>query len=273
MSRVSRIVGRLTPGHAVYLLLHVVLFVGGLLFVREEGAFAAGVGSSLIATALAGWVLFVWVMLNQELGRRVEVLATLGLVDAFTARSTRIKEEYDRRVIDARQSIDIMGFGLRQLREDYVNDFERWASRARVRILLIDPDAPDSATCYSTQRDEEEGNAHGAIAGDVREFLRQTAGIRDRHPGRFEVRLYTALPSINIFRVDDELFWGPYLIKTQSRNTPTFLVRRGGGLFDRLVEHFDELWADDRWSHSPSGAPATTTRRRARRNARGATAP
>ena len=273
MSRVSKLFGGITPRHAVYLLLHVVMFVVGVLFVREEGALAAGVGSSLIATAIAGWVLFVWVMLNQELGRRVEVLANLGLVDAFTARSTRIKEEYDRRVEGARQSIDVMGFGLRQLREDYVNDFERWASRARVRILLVDPDAPDPATAYSTQRDVEEGNASGAIAADVREFLQQTESIRARHPGRFEVRLYTALPSINIFRVDDELFWGPYLIETQSRNTPTFLVRRGGGLFDRLAEHFESLWSDDRWSHSPSATPAAGTRKRARRNTRRATAP
>lgn len=241
----------------VYLLLHVIVFVVGVLFVREKSAVASGVGASLIAAAIAGWVLFVWVMVNQEQARRLDVLARVGLVDVFTARSTRIKERYDERLSGARQSIDIMGFGLRQLREDYRNDFEAWAGRAHVRILLIDPEAPASAMSHATQRDREEGNPTGGIAADVREFLAQTAAVRARHPDRFQVRLYSALPSIDIFRVDDEVFWGPYLMKTQSRNTPTFLVARGGGLFDRLVEHFDALWNDDEFSHAPVGqAPA-----------------
>lgn len=248
---------KLTSRNWIYLLLHVLMFVVGMLFVREKGAVASGIGSSLIAAAMAGWVLFVWVMVNQEQARRLDVLARLGLIDAFTARSTRIKDRYDERLSGARQSIDIMGFGLRQLREDYLKDFGAWASRAQVRILLIDPDAPDATVSYSTQRDIEEGNAAGGIASDVREFLAQTADVRKRLPEKFQVRLYTCLPSINIFRVDDELFWGPYLVRTQSRNTPTFLVNRGGGLFDRLVEHFDALWTDDRLSHPPPDeAPA-----------------
>lgn len=248
---------KLTSRNWVYLLLHVIVFVVGVLFVREKSAVASGIGASLIAAAIAGWVLFVWVMVNQEQARRLDVLARLGLVDAFTARSTRIKDRYDDRLARARQSIDIMGFGLRQLREDYHNDFGSWAARAHVRILLIDPEAPDPGMSHSTQRDTEEGNAAGGIAADVREFLAQTADVRSQLPDRFQVRLYSALPSINIFRVDDELFWGPYLVKTQSRNTPTFLVSRGGGLFDRLIEHFDALWSDDSLSHPPPGSPAS----------------
>ena len=102
------------------------------------------------------------------------------------------------------------------------------------------------------QRDAEEGNAPGSISTDVQEFLDRTAEVRVQHPDRFQVRLYTALPSINVFRVDDELFWGPYLVRRQSRNTPTFLVSRGGGLFDRIVEHFELLWSDGELSHEPT---------------------
>jgi len=246
---------QLTPRHWIYLLLHLVVFMAGVLVVRVHSAVASGVGASLIAAAVAGWVLFVWVLLNQEQARRLEILAGLGLVDAFTARSTHIKEQYDQRLADARQSIDIMGFGLRQLREDYITDFAGWASRAHVRILLIDPNAPSPSLSHANQRDSEEGNATGSIAVDVNEFLHQTSELRGANPGRFEVRLYTALPSVNIFRVDDELFWGPYLVKTQSRNTPTFLIKRGGGLFDRLAGHFDNLWNDQTLSHDPTDRP------------------
>lgn len=243
--------GKLTPRHWVYLLLNVVVAVLGLLLIRTGNDVAGAVGASMVAAGIAGWVLFVWVLVNQEQARRLEVLARSGLVDAFPGRSTRIKEQYDRRLADARQVIDIMGFGLRQLREDYHNDFARWARHARVRILVIDPEAPAGALSHAAQRDIEENNPGGSIAQDVNEFLQQTANVRVEYPDRFQVRLYTALPSINVFRVDDELFWGPYLVGTQSRNTPTFLVGRGGALFDRITEHFDRLWSDDHFSHPP----------------------
>jgi len=49
---------------------------------------------------------------------------------------------------------------------------------------------------------------------------------------------------VNIFRVDNKMFWGPYLIKQPSRNSPTFLLRQAI-LFDRLLEHFERIWKDD----------------------------
>jgi hypothetical protein len=51
------------------------------------------------------------------------------------------------------------------------------------------------------------------------------------------------IPAINLFRIDDDVFWGPYLMQQQSRNTPTLLATRGGFLFDMLQKHFDALWA------------------------------
>ena len=88
------------------------------------------------------------------------------------------------------------------------------------------------------------------------EFVRQTSslirGVNKPHP--FQVRLYRCLPSVNILRVDDELFWGPYLIREQSRNCPTFIVRRGGILFSRFTAHFDSIWADDNLSREIPGS-------------------
>ena len=40
------------------------------------------------------------------------------------------------------------------------------------------------------------------------------------------------------------MFWGPYLVKQPSRNSPTFLIRKAV-LFDRLVDHFERIWKDD----------------------------
>jgi hypothetical protein len=240
------------PLHWVYVLAHVVVFLIGLLLITHGGTIAVSIGTSLVATGVAGWVVFVYVFLSQTATQQIALLAHFGFVSAFEARAARIRREYDERLATARKNIDVMGFGLRALREDYLADFARWASLAPVRILLIDPEGPHPDTTYARQRDLEEYNTPGAIESDVRQFVRKTKDLTAQGNGsRFQIRLYTCLPSVNIFRIDDELFWGPYLIRDQSRNMPTFVVRHPGVLFLRLCQHFESIWSDPKMRSTP----------------------
>jgi len=229
---------------SVYALLHVVVFLIGFLLVRSDGKVAPNVGASLMAAGIVGWVIFVYIFLSESRVERFEIISQFGFVSAFEARASRIKSEYDQRLNRAAKSIDIMGFGLRALWDDYHEQFPQWQGRANVRILLIDPSSP-----YADQRDKEEDDLPGNIRQSVLRFLRDTKTLRasaGRH--RFQIRLYTCLPSVNIFRVDDDLFWGPYLVHEQSRNAPTFIVRNGGILFRRMTSQFDKIWQDDQLS-------------------------
>jgi hypothetical protein len=245
----------LSPISWVYILVHIALFLAGFALVRSGGTVSQGIGASLIAAAITGWVIFVYVRVSE---RRIEVLEALdrfGFVAAFEGRAALIKDQYDRRLAGAHEHIDILAFGLKSLWEDYHGQFADWKQRAHVRILLIDPKSP-----YTVQRDIEEEELPGSIRRSATRFLRETEGIRNdttNHP--FQVRLYTCLPSVNIFRVDDEIFWGPYFIHAQSRNSPTFVVRHGGELYRRLVVHFDAIWSDDTLSRNPTPADAIGT--------------
>lgn len=223
----------------------VVFLLGVVLILLNKGAIMAAIGSSMVAAGLTGWVIFLYVLTSQQVTQRLELITEFGLLDAFPNRAAMVKPKYDERLSRAATSLDILGFGLRHLRQDYINDFTNWASRLNVRILLLDPEAPTQDASWANQRDVEEGNAEGTIAGDVEDFLQATADVRNKWPENFQVRLYRAIPSVNIFRVDDEMFWGPYLLDRQSRNTSTFIVRRGGALFLQLDSHFEKLWGDD----------------------------
>ena len=135
-----------------------------------------------------------------------------------------------------------MGFGLSSLRQDLGAELGRWAQQAQVRILLLDPRVPIPEYTYAEQRDMEEGNAKGAITNDIRMFieeLERTVGLGDP---RLEVRLYSTLPAINVFRIDSEAFWGPYIVGKQSRNTTTFLVNDTGFMFEEVMTHFENIW-------------------------------
>jgi hypothetical protein len=236
---------RLDPTSLVYLLAHALLVAFGVFAVRSDSRVWVGIGTSLVAAGITGWTVFVYIFLSRDLAARLEVLSQFGVVRVFGARSIRIREEYDMRLSAAREAIDILGFGLRALREDYIDAFPQWRQRAHVRILLLDPAFPNPSWSFAAQRDLEERQEAGVIAQDVRNFIRSVMPIirmTGKYP--FEVRLYRALPTMNIFRIDDEVFFGPYLLNQPSRNSPTFLLRRGGILFDRVTSHFETIWSD-----------------------------
>jgi hypothetical protein len=233
------------PVNWIYILAHAILIILGFALLGRQHAILSSVGASLVAAGISGWVVFVYVLASATVAERLEMLSQFGIVAIFNARAARIKEQYDDRLAGARGQIDILGFGLRTLRQDYRDEIQSWRERAAIRILLLDPEFPSDNQSCADQRDFEEQNPAGTNAGDVRNFVRDTKQLlttNGSHP--FQIRLYRCLPSINIFRIDDDLFWGPYLIREASRNSPTMLVRRGGLLFERLCRHFETIWND-----------------------------
>ena len=243
----------LSARHGLYLSCHAMLVILGLslmLFDWQNTQLASimvAVGASVLAMGFGGTVLFLLVWIEQKESERQDAIRRSGLHRIFSARSVRIKSEYDERLARATEAIDVLGFGLKALREDYRDAFAGWAQRADVRILIIDPDFPCEAHSIAAQRDREEIATDGAIADDVRQFIASCQQLIEERPARFRVRLYRCLPTINLFRIDHEVFWGPYLIGGVSRNMPTLLME-DGQLTERLKEHFDAIWTSDVFS-------------------------
>ena len=233
--------------YIIYWLVHIILIILGIVFFQIQDILFKSIGTSLIAAGIAGLVIFGYIIFTQKINDKLDVISKYGIENIFEARAARIKSTYDEKLKNAKNNIDVLGFGLNALREDYLGDFVKWKASAKVRILLIDPDYPTEEISLANLRDQEEGDAAGEIKKEVNQFIKDVDNIVDEN---FEIRLYRCLPSVNIFRVDDDLFWGPYLMKEQSRNTPTILVGSGGLLFDKLHSHFETIWNDDTLSGS-----------------------
>ena len=242
----------MTPKHWLYVVLHALVVMLGMFVARSTSAIQQAIGGSLIATGISGWIIFLYVFVSSATAERLALVESAGLKEVFPFRSVNIRQKYEERLEKARAQIDIIGFGLRSLREDFERDFDAWAARARVRVLIIDPDFPSTEHSLATMRDLEEGNARDSIRQDARAFVRSAANLRNAD--RFQVRLYRTIPAINYFRIDNEAFWGPYLLGVQSRNTPTLLIGRTGTLFTPLAAHFEAMWSDERFSRAVPGA-------------------
>jgi hypothetical protein len=224
--------------HSVVVLLGIVFLVAAPLHDVLGKGISEAIGGSLIAGGIAGVTLFLYVLTTEGLKSRIEAFTKAGLLKIFSGRSVLIREEYHTRLLKARH-IDLIGFGLSAFREDYINDFVGWSHRAIVRILVIDPEFPTRAD----QRDREENNPVGQIRNDVHAFETAVSKLSGLNREQFKVNRMRSIPAINMFRIDDDVFWGPYLMQQQSRNTPTLLATRGGFLFDVLQKHFEALWA------------------------------
>ena len=249
-----RIQKGLTARTWLYLACHAILVLTGLILMLIDSdsvttrKYLNAIGGSLVAMGVGGAVLFLMVWLDRKESRRVHDIREYGLNRIFSVRSVGIKVEYDRRLAHASKAIDIMGFGLRHLREDYGSDFQQWAEKATVRILMLDPDFPSKNNPIADLRDVEEKNDRGEIKKDVMRMIRMSGDIVKDNNLNFRIRLYRCLPSINLFRIDQDVFWGPYFVGDVSRNMPTFLMEGGGRLSSRLIEHFDQIWASEEFS-------------------------
>ena len=237
----------LSPISLIWLVTHSFLVLVGMLCMTSEGERLFGVtvgqsvGSGLLTTGIAGWSLYLYVRLTEHLQQRLEVITEAGVMNVFRHRSVRIREQYDYRLRKA-SHVDLIGLGLSSFREDYAREFDQWSRRARVRILLIDPTFPTQAQSLADYRDLEEGGTKGKIRSDVEAFEAEISRNTNIDRKRFEVRRMRTIPAINLLRIDNEIFWGPYLMSQPSRNTPTLLIHSGGFMFDDLLQHFEATW-------------------------------
>lgn len=184
------------PTQWIYLLLHAFLFASGIALYQIHGAWAFSIATALMATGVTGWVLFLWIRQNEDTARNLRAMRDLGMTTVFATRSVAIRSEYEPRFGGARDQIAILGFGLRALREDFGGQFANWARHTRVRILLLDPEAPNGSESFADLRDLEERNPIGSIRTDVKSFLDATEQLRADFPDNFQIRLYRCIPSI-----------------------------------------------------------------------------
>jgi hypothetical protein len=239
----------LRPSGIIWAMAHVIVFLLGLVFINSafigllSESLSQGIGGSLVAAGIGGEIIFLYVTVSEDWRLRLQMFFDAGLLQIFQRRSVSIRNEYDVRLSTAKE-IDVIGYGLGSLRQDYGSHFANWSQRARVRILLIDPDFPTADYSLADIRDTEEGRTRGDTRRDAEAFIALVLNSTGIRKSSFELRKMRAIPVASFLRADDQIFWGPYLINEQSRNSPTLLIQRHGFLFDAMLSHFENLWSD-----------------------------
>ena len=239
----------LNPTALIWVILHLIILCIGFLFLHYDRlqqfvgpALSASLGATFLGTGVVGLFLYLYIITSDTARSQVDALTNAGLTHIYPARSVRIKPEYDRRLENARKQVSVIGYGLGSLRQDFLDTDMQWKPDIRVRLLAVDPERPNGGTSYADLRDAEERRTEGQTRNDVNTLISRVAELNQHRQNPIELRLMTAIPSVNVMIIDDEALWGPYLIAEQSRNSFTCVVRRGGFVFDSLSQHFEALW-------------------------------
>ncbi|MCL2722558.1 MAG: hypothetical protein FWD47_14605 [Treponema sp.] len=141
---------------------------------------------------------------------------------------------YNGMMEKASKNVDVLGYSLKNFPDNMRKFFEKYQDekiKIKIRILVVDPDS-----IYSQERETLEGDLkgeHKKRVEELREFLSKYDFV--------ELKKISTPPSSMIFRIDDDMFVGPYLYKP-SAETETFQLKKSGKLFKLYESEFKAMW-------------------------------
>jgi len=215
---------------------------------------------SLVAISVA---LLIWARLSE--GFTQDVLVNIGASVVIVAlsyaifdpllqelRRSQVEEhpdfdsnKFSRSVSTATDMITIMDTGNHLLegglnRERFLTGIRAGLHNgARVRIILLDPDS-----AAARQRAEEiyPVDVRGVIVDNLRYLHLFASALRAPLRSLFDVRIYDASPSVQIFRWDDRALISFFPIGARASASPHLEVQMSSPIGQFVQGRFDELW-------------------------------
>ena len=216
------------------------LALGGILlafadafYFMTESKIWIGIGCSLLASSLV-------ILLNALLVDRVRAdpLREWGIEKAYDSRQAK-NADADPSLEHAHFRVDGVAFGLSAFRSKNCERVESAMARGvNFRFLVMDPDSP-----YASQRDKEEGNKTGHIAKTIHGLVDWANELNKKgFRGKIEVRGYQCMTLDFYWRIDDDIYIGPYWYNRPSSGTITYKFTPSGRCAKLYAEYFEQLW-------------------------------
>ena len=217
------------------LLMGMVGIILDLLWIGTKTNLWISIGCSLIASGL------VIVLTTLLVDRRMQSpLDVWGIKNIYPSRS-RMNEDCDVSLSKAKYKVDIVAFGLQSYRTEQ-DKLTRKLLRNGVnfRIITMHPDSP-----AVVQREKEEKGTSGQIRNTISQLIDWANKLNQEkeYKGKIEIKGYNCMTLDFYWRVDDDIYVGPYWYGRQSQQTISY--RFSGKTtqgFNIYSDYFDELW-------------------------------
>lgn len=185
----------------------------------------------------------------------IGAIIVLFAVSPFLARAEiqgdTVRDGFDRgrfikNASDAKNEIFILELWTDLLQGGYQDKFlnalqDALRQKVRIRILLLSPYG------HAAEQRADDLLRRTDVAGDILDNLRILyefvyGRIPDAHRRYIEVRIYSALPPVQMFKVDNQVIVSFYPVNIISWNATQYLTTPDSQLGKFVGDKFDELW-------------------------------
>lgn len=219
----------------VVILLGIILVLLDVFTIQTTTLVWISIGCSLIASGLV--ILLTAILLER---RKYDPLDVWRIQKIYSTRAER-NSEADPNIDQTKYCIDGIAFGLSTFRTMYGKKIEQCLKKGvNVRLLTMDPEG-----IFIAFREEEENAAAGGIKDTITELVKWANTLNQNNTrGKIVIKAYSCMTLDYYWRVDDDLYVGPYWYGYKSSDTITYKFVAGGRGFQHYSEYFEKLWDD-----------------------------
>ena len=202
---------------------------------KSTSAIILNIGCSSISSAL---VAIVTVLLVER--QKVNPIEEWKVEKIYSTRGER-NVEADPSIGQARYCIDGIIFGISSFRGLHGKKIEQCLKNGvQIRLLTMDPEGQ-----FITARENEEGAAVNGIKDTITDMVDWANALNKKnYRGKIVVRGYKSMTLDYYWRVDDDLYIGPYWYGYKSVDTITYKFSAKGRGFQHYSDYFEKLWED-----------------------------
>ncbi|MFB6343521.1 TIR domain-containing protein [Saccharicrinis sp. FJH62] len=172
-------------------------------------------------------------------------------------------DSYTEEISKSTNRIFILSLRTRGFIEDHKSDngerlLNALKNGTKIRILLFDPYIELKDSKYLPTKTGEilsifsgDGKSqeswHESLTRtlDFVNFI-ETKGTEMKYSGSIEVKFHCSPIITMLFFIDNNLYFGPYLLNSDHIKSPTFKINLQHQLFNRYLNHFNDLWNESR---------------------------
>lgn len=214
-------------------LIGVLLILWDIFGIKTVSHVWISIGCSLIAS---GMVIFLSALLVDR--TKYDPLDDWKIQKIYSTRAER-NSEADPNIDKAKYCIDGIAFGLSSFRPMYGAKIEMCLRKGlNMRLLTMNPNGN-----YIRAREEEELTVEDGIKQTILDLVAWADSLNSKnYKGKIVVKGYNCMTLDYYWRVDDELYIGPYWYGYKSGDTITFKFLSGGKGFQHYSNYFESLW-------------------------------
>ena len=218
---------------SVVVLVGVLLCINDLYWQKTDSKIWISVGCSLIASGLV--IILTTLLVDKEKQNPLEEWK----IDKIYMTRAEKNADSDPKLDNAKKCVDGIAFGLSKFRSQQNERVIKCLQRGiYFRFITMNPKSK-----FVEQRDIEENDVAGKIEKSINDLITWANDLNSKkYPGRILIKGYDCMTLDFYWRVDDELYIGPYLLGKDSSITVTYKFLEKGKGFKYYSDYFEQLW-------------------------------